>query len=263
MVAVNASEKGKNVMGVTWLGNKIYVLLDGKQIHIFSDQKPFNKSGDPIKVDEIVNPTDITSWGVDNCLFISDYSDKNCFWKIRMPANEITSHTTSGKTSKLSVAKETQELLVIVRGAKSAYLEIHKLADLRFSMIFNFPEEIRKPVGVLKASNRNILVLYAVEADHYLVGEISDENIPKIVQKFDFTGPGVDSPKADHVAVDRHGRVFVSDLGNGRIFMLNKELRTSKKIQMDLNSYRLSYVEEKNMLIAATWSPGSFTVFDV
>jgi len=71
-----------------------------------------------------------------------------------------------------------------------------------------------------------------------------------------------------HIAVDRQGNIFVADLGNGSILLLNAQLALRRVIigarQLnDRSPQRLCYVEQSGQLLVALRLDSSVAVFDV
>jgi len=71
-----------------------------------------------------------------------------------------------------------------------------------------------------------------------------------------------------HIAVDRQGNIFVADLANGRILLLDAQLALRRVIidERQLNDrrpHRLCYLEQSGQLLVAFDLCSSVAVFDV
>ena len=144
-----------NLMGLTWLHNKIYLVFSKyTKNFIFSGSPPFRQHmNDDIVLPQLDEPDDVTSCSACQSIFVSDYSGKNrCFWKIQMPERRVTRHSVQGKPSKLS-ATSNDELLVIVRGDSRAFLAVYRSSDGSYLRNVDFPMEIGKPVRACKSAS--------------------------------------------------------------------------------------------------------------
>ena len=227
-----ALKSGRELMGVAQLDGRIYIIYsDVKKIGVHCDYSPFlSLMSDEIAIKDVEKPDDMTSCSATKCLFISDYSGNKCIFKVQMPDKTITRYPVNGKPSKISTTAN-DELVTIVRGDTSAFLEIYQTSTGKFLKKVNFPIEMKLPIKAFKLPTGSLVVLYGGDKlpdktqRRYMISETSDDG--QIIRTFDFSTNDTTSdliPMPSHLAVDENGKMFVADSDHARILVIDSDL---------------------------------------
>lgn len=275
----------EDLYGVTKLRNEIHVLcrsyssspyeLSSFQnvIRVYEDRNPFRLQK-RMEITEFDSPVDIASSEKDNCLYVSD-SEAYCVWKIAREAagdqhTIIKWLTTDYQPSTLSVSGDGQLLIL---DDSSSILNTYGSDAERIRSI-QLPREIENPLNAVETSIGNFIITHwylGREEDNGKSGSsgrarikwwgmceltkngqlVSCRFIPsKEIQKF--------RNNKSYLSLDSHDRVFVADQRNGRVILLDFDLKWNRilcpaesekeetKIQ---RPWRLFYDEEKKQLI--------------
>ena len=260
------------LMGVTFLESIIYVVYSKCQtIFAYSDKVPFDRLiRSEFVIRDIKHPEDMTSCAACRSVFISDYSDNKCIWKIRISDKKTGRIEVHGKPSRMSTTT-SDELLVIVRGDTTAFLEIFKSSDGSHLKLVNFSDEIQVSpkitIMAVKTPKGCFSILHKTPmsdnsgSHRYFINETGYDG--EVTKTFDLTA-NVPLSKQDilgsHMAEDGYGRVFVADSNNSRVLILNSSLTQCKTLVSVADPYRLCYVKDKQLLIVGQWSPACLSI---
>ena len=105
----------EEVVGVTWLENKIYVVFkDTKRVCMFQGRIPYSRMKDTIEVPRMKAPYDMISSQVSRSIFISDTDEESrCVWRIQMSNKSANQWRVDGIPKGLFLASP-DKLIVLV-----------------------------------------------------------------------------------------------------------------------------------------------------
>ena len=259
-------EGSSNVYGVAWLENKIYVVCeDSNLVHVYSDEEPFDElEDDRIEIKEMKDPYDMAASGVSRSIFISDYRDNRCIWRIQMPSKEISRWEIDGWPGGLSI-NSSDELIVFVGRGGRYYIDVYRCEDGGRikevdveDVVYGWNLSWNLPLPVVQSSNGNFIIRHlSRDGDRvYLISEVSIDGT-KIIRSFDPRSIESKEPKnwwPWHFSIDEDDNIFVAEYDNHRVVLLNPRLDEHQILvnrdrhQID-GPRRLCYVREKQMLI--------------
>lgn len=252
------------VVGVAKLRKEFYVLCGSVSsqslIRVFQVTAPFRLE-EKIELKTVKFPEDIVSSENSNCLYIID-TWKQCIWKL-IRASEYTYTVTNWLSTDidwsyiLSMSRDGD--LLIVRGCGPlSRLEIYGTdANLRLSI--SLPPEIEFPQHAVETSTGNFVIMHErldeVEGCsrsrlEWGIWEVS-RNGKMVVRSFipQVTGQQLDSPR--YLLIASGDRVCVADAANGRVILLDSDLRWKRILIGDLRylPVRITYDEAKKQLV--------------
>lgn len=228
------------MFGVTKLRNEIYLLCQGYTpshvIRVFEDRNPF-PFRKKFNIAEITEPEDIVSCEKENCLYVFDYDEKKCVWKITREKDDeykITKWlTTDYELSAMSMSREGQLLLVnnspsslMIYGSDAKLIHFVKLSRI-----------IRTPIHLVETSIGNFIILHYCwenEDDEeswssggtglllWAITELTRDG-HTVVSRFIPTN-GTQSLPPIRLSLDTDDRLLVADFGFGRVILLDSSL---------------------------------------
>ena len=283
----------EEVHGVTKLQHEIYVLYKKDVILVFDDQRSFNLQR-KIEINEMGSPWDIGANEKDNCLYISDYSER-CIWKITKETDEQhkiikwldTSYYCTPEA--LSVSNDGQLLMI----NDSAHSLMIRGSDAELIRKIPLPTSIRRPRHAVETSIGNFIIIHVEES----AKELTEEGQPKkwlerndgksassgssnvdrtvvseltrdghmIIRRF--ISPDATQNASEYLSLDSDDRVFVVDTHNDRVILLDSDLKWNRILcptrgeseeMISRGTYRLWYDKEMKQLIV-----GNFYGFNV
>ena len=250
--------KESSVGGVTWLENKIYVVCrKSNKVHVFQDQEPFDEvEEERIQIEGMADPWDISASQVSRTIFISD-NDNRCLWKVHVPDGTLSRWEMDGRPETLSITP-SDELLVVVDREDHHDLIIFGCLDVNRSESIQLPSDVKKIAHAVQSTNGNILMSYSTEdsPDVFLISELSS-NGRNFIRTYDHRfGIWKRNWQPGHLSLNVDGNVFVADLRQKRIYMMNAQLtdlqillKAYKQCQEQFSPWRLCYAQEKQELI--------------
>ena len=128
------TDEGRRIIGgwKEWLGWKIRstsCAVDSNLVHVYPDEEPFDElKDDRIEIKEMKYPYDMAASGVSRSIFISDYSDNGCLWRIQMPSKEISRWEIDGGPLGLSI-NSSDEWIVFVHRDGRDYIDVYRCED--------------------------------------------------------------------------------------------------------------------------------------
>ena len=249
------------VNGVAWLENKIYVSCEGSNlVQVFPDQKPFDALEDEIIViQEMKDPGDMAASTVTRSIFIADYSDKRCIWKIQMPGKQISQWEMGGDPFGLSI-NSSDELVVGLYCDLRSYINVYRCVDgKRIKAIPVLYDEAGVPRAgyvlppVVQSSKGNFIIVHrnTVSPRVPMISEVSIDG-KKIVRSIDRRLIELKNLKnwwPNHLSIDEDDNIFVADYNSNRIVLLNRRLDEHQILVKRHRPTRICYVQEKKILI--------------
>lgn len=247
------------VFGVTRLNDKIYTLCGNNAfpfclLYTFETLNSFRLL-DVFEIKEIEVSTDLGSSENESCLYaIEPWTSSNscCIWKIRpqqdrYECSKLLELENDFRPITLSFTRDEQ--LLMVSQDPSATLRVHK-SDGQLCLSTKLPEGINEPRHALKATNGNFIILHSrwmvvaeeetsedeskvterneeMENINWMVSEVSGDG-KTIVRSYTFRNKQerlMLYSTGGYLAMDSDDRVFVADIGNNRVILLNSDLR--------------------------------------
>src|SRR6218665_2179114 len=255
------------VHGVTKLRNEIYV-LGQQRIFVFEDRSPFHRQREIYL--RMETPSDIVSSEMENCLYVSDSWSR--LWKItrQVHVDDQYKVTECLKTNKhpltMSVSSDGQ-LLIISFSRNNATIYGTKV---KFVRSIRLPINMEFPRHAVKTSLGNYIILYhyrATEGESGLnwrgwiwkwdICELTKDG-QRVIRRFIPSNKKQNLERPEHLSIDSDDRVIVADCGNGRVILLDSDLKW-QRIMCPMTAredakqivvpYRLCYDEKTKQLI--------------
>lgn len=262
------------VHGVSKLGNEIFVLCYVSfvpcVIRVFEDRNPFRFQRN-IKLEKINGAFDVGASEKQNCLYVSDYLE-NCVWKITREIGDqhkiLKWLKTDYKPMTLSVNSDGQLLMV---NRKSSSLVIYG-SEAEFIRSIQLPRDIKNPRHGVETSIGTFIVLYwwKLKQDkgetwsrgiiNWGICEVARDGLIALRHFI----PSRESNKlcaAVYLSLDSDDNVFVADLWNDRVVILDSDLKWNRTMCSTENEdeettlphpWRLCYDKENKQLIMGT-----------
>lgn len=250
------------VFGVTKLNDKIYTLCGNNVfpfclIYAFEALNSFRLLN-VFEIKEIEISTDLGSSENENCLYVIEpctTSNSCCIWKIKHKGSEFGDKYQCSKWLELendfrpiTLSFTRDEQLLMVSQNPSATLRVYE-SDAQLYLSTKLPEDIKEPRHVLKTTNGNFIILHSrwmnvseetsednrevterneeTENINWMVSEVSRDG-KTIVRSYTFRNKQerlVLYSTGGYLAMDSDDRVFVADIGNNRVILLNSDLK--------------------------------------
>ena len=269
--------EGEDVIGVTWLENKIYTVSDrSSMVRIFQDHEPFNEEI-PIEVKDMKIPNDMVASKVNRAIFISDWekdddkeeeeeeekkeeeeeekedqkeeeteeeddNESGCVWMIQIPDRKIIRCDIEGRPWWLSITPSNDLLVTSQRRGMDypTFLNSYKLPEVEWLKTIHMPTQIVCVSHAVQTTNGNFIISCSHKNSHgYVISELSTDGT-HINQTFDLQS--VDSIllktwKPVHLAIDEDGNIFVADMSDDGHRVFQLSSRLNR-IEMELNHDR-------------------------
>ena len=269
---------GREVLGVTWLENKIYVLCpEINTVYVYSDQVIENQSDDissdhrledeEFEIDDMQKPVDVTSCALNKSLFISDYEGK-CIVRVQLNDKQQDRFQVQGCPWKMSTSA-LGELMILTKADVCWLLIILRTDDFHEKKNMALPREIMNPEHVVQTLKGQFIICYERELgdfDHRqlhrhvsVISKLSENG--EILSTFN---SGFDHPVnlnwPSYIALADDDQVFIADRMNHRVLLFDSRLRhaqvllSNEKNKLCLPNM-LCYVKEKRLLIVGQRSP--------
>jgi len=204
----------------------MYVLhwADQDQIHVFStpDFVLRRRLSLPAKKDDL---RDMTSCAVENCLYVSNWGEQ-CLHKIKVEQLPQSKWTVKKRPNGLSVMEANCHVLVTCRDDRFL-IQLNRQG--RMMRMFQLPEDVMYPLHALQMPNGAYLVSHGdlYNPEHRVCKLVGNDKVMEVVGSYGSQkGSGQDQLNEPcHMALSRHGFVFVADFSNGRVVLLNPSLK--------------------------------------
>ena len=243
-----------SVVGVTWLGNKIYVVCKkSNKVHVFTDHE-LEEEG--IEIEGMADPWDISASKVNPAIFISD-KDNRCLWKVHTSDGAISRWEMDGRPETLSITP-SKELLVVADREDHYDLIIFRCLDVNRLQLIPLPFDVKKIAHAVQSTNGNMFMSYSTKdfPDVFLISELSSDG-RNLIRTFDpqsVKKMNVKNWRPGYLSFGEGGNLFVADFRRQKVYLLNYELTDIQNLLKmhhpnSLIQMRLCYVREKHMLI--------------
>jgi len=252
-------------MGVTQLHDVVYMVCGGSSTIERFNATTHQRLTD-INVKDLRRPLDIAACELTSHVYVADYP--GCVWRVssdakdmkrcwtKSPSDAFRPHALSVTSSRLLVTSyHTNELMQL----DEAGGELRRVP---------LPEHM-KPFHAMESPTGTFIVSHKNTELKQLQGQVSEVNTEGQVLR-QFSGSRL-SPLGRpqlHIAVDSQGNIFVADLSNRRILLLDAQLALRRVIidehQLnDKSPWRLCYKEQSGQLMVGLWEGSGVAVFDV
>jgi len=207
-------------------------------------------------------PCDIVACEQTSQLYVAEWDE--CVWRVSADGADIKhwlpkSPDDTFKPRTLSV---TSTRLLVTSWDTRQLRQFDAVGDeLRRVQL---PDNMEPQHAVESPTGTFIVSLYNNQLEH---GQVAEVNTGGEVMR-QFSGSRL-SPlhNTHHMAVDSHGNIFVSDVNNHRILLLDAQLSLRRVIidehQLNKVPYRLCYREQSGQLLVGLDFSGDILVFDV
>ena len=255
--------------------NDIYILCQSLisqssyEIRVFEDGLP-SCAGKEIEIKRIISPFDIGSSEKEQCLYVSDHDEK-CVWKINRDINIsrkiIKWLKIDYQPRKLSMTSDDQ--LLMINESTSSLMLYGSDAELILSV--QLPQDIKHPDHAVETSIGNFIVLHEwAEIDErdsgtsgkaewmWIVSELT-RDAGMVIRRFMPSNEDQQLNDPVYLSLDSNDRLFVADMGNGRVILLDSCLKWNQILyprdedteenMMIRKPLRLCYDEEDKQLI--------------
>ena len=252
--------ENKELCGMTWLENKIYVVCrSNTKVQVFRDQLPFKElKEEEIEISAMKKPFDMVASTTNRCIFISDTC--RSLWKIQIPNREISQHRIS-RPCGLSI--NFSDELIVMNDAYGIQIEIYAILDFKKIKSISMPKGIDFARYAAPLSNGNFIVSHHKTGSDSTRCEIGELLIGgnEFIRSFDRTSSvELDNWSPSSLAIDQDDRIFVA--GGDKILLFNSML-TNYQILMKSDDQhqinRVCYLREKRQLIVGQWLPSDST----
>ena len=242
--------------GVTQLRDVVYVCCGWPRAIRRYNATTHRRLGD-IVVTGLRHASDIAACELTSRLYVADWT--GCVWRVssdgvdiqrwlpKSPSDRFRPIALSVTSSRLLVTSYNDSQLIQFDTAGGGELRRVRLPD------YMLPEHaVESPTGTFVVGHRN------AQLDQYQVSEVSTEG--HVLRQF--SGP---LGRSRHIAVDRHGNIFVADSRRRRILLLDAQLALRRVVldERQLGDERpshLSYTDESGRLLVAL-KDGSVALF--
>lgn len=248
---------------MTKLRDEIYVLCRSfpQVIRVFRDRRPFLLLK-KLQMKEIKSFVDIGSSEKENCIYVSDYSDR-CIWKITREADDqykvIKWLTTDYEPFTLSVLNDGR---LLVRSKSPEFWIYESDATLRS---VQFLKDLTKPRCAVVTSIGNFIVLHQwkdrEEVEQYsgtsltkkwkkkwVVSELS-RNGQMVIRRFIPSNAKQELNDPKYLFLDSGDRVLVADTENHRVILLNSDLQWNRILCPTDNEEKEEEKDESNSIL--------------
>jgi len=247
------------VWGVTQLHDVVYVVC-----RVSSTIRRFNATTHQrltdINVKDLSDPCDIVACEQTSQLYVTE--DEKCVWRVsadgadikhwlpKSPDDTFTPWTLSVTSTRLLVTSRDTRQLIQFDAVGDELRRVQLPDDMA-------PEHaVESPTGTF------IVSIYdnQLKQQH----QVAEVNTGGEVMR-QFSGSRLSPPHIEHMAVDSHGNIFVTDDDNSRILLLDAQLSLRRVIidEHQLNwPLRLCYREQSGQLLVGLYH-GDVLVFDV
>jgi len=249
----------REVRGVTQLRDVVYVVR-GRSSTILRYDATTHQQLTDINLKDLREPRDIAACEMTSQLYVADWA--GCVWRVssdgadiqrwlpKSPFDTITPWTLSVTSSRLLVTSRIGRQL---RQFDAAGDELRRVG---------LPDYMKPNHAVESPTATFIVGHFYTQLAHCQVSEVSTEG--QVLRQFSGSSLGV----PEHIAVDRQGNIFVADVANGRILLLDAQLALRRVIidERQLNGrlpHCLCYLEQSGQLLVGLNLYSSLAVFDV
>lgn len=260
---INTMEIGDDtVRGIAELNNKFYVIFQDKDlIRVFDDRYKVLKD---IAVKDLTDPWFIDACPQNNCLYITDRG-RQCIVKVHDLDGETSVDmwkTKIGEPYKLSVISGGRVLIPIWPASLEVYDSHCQLEDT-----IVLPDDIREPCHAVEADKGSYILGHGdKKSDTHRVCKITYSNRRgcEVVWTYgNQRGNKIDQlNRPRNIAIGDRGRVFVTDEGNKRLVLLDKNGNRLNTEVTSITPERLLYSKSVDRFLVGHYGSVSQYVVD-
>jgi len=248
------------VLVVTQLRDVVYVVR-GRSSTISRYDATTHQQLTDINLKDLRNPGDVAACELTSQLYVAD--SEECVWRVSSDGVDIQrwlKKSPSDTFSPFALSVTSSRLLVTSRiGRQLRQFDAAGGDELRR---VGLPDYMDPRHAVESPTATFIVGHYNSQLAQRQVSEVSTEG--QVLRQFSGSSLGW----SVHIAVDRQGNIFVPDLGNGSILLLDAQLALRRVIidERQLNDrtpWGLCYLEQSGQLLVALRLDSSVAVFDV
>jgi len=252
------------VIGVTQLGDVVYMVC-GESSSIVRFNATTHQRLTDINVNGLSEPWDVAACQQTSQLYVPDYIDE-CIWRVSADGADIKRWWSKSSSDMfipwtLSV---TATYLLVTSAVANQLMQLDAAGN-QLSRV-QLPHEMYPHHAVESPTGTFIVSHYSTQLEtQYQVSEVQTDG--KVLRQFSGSRP---SPLGwtPHVAIDSHANIFLADLGNCCIQLLDAELKLRRVILEDcqLNyaqPWRLCYTERTGQLLVGFVGEKRVAVFNV
>ena len=243
--------EGRSVTGVAKLDDKIFVASDEYfTLYVFEDSYPFGLLKN-VKFPDVTLARDIVACDINHCLYLSVADEEGSLWRVTVDCEEtkIFDGPLYGSGT-LSVTGNGEILMLTL--SELLILSPSGCIVCRVPL----PTDIVQPQHATAMPSGNVLISQGLSPDFlHRICEVSSSG--QILRSFGGSrGDGAESLNKPYYIVhdDVGDNVFVADGDNGRVLLLDAQLRLKRVLlSMDADGiaqpYRLRYIRDTRHLI--------------
>jgi len=235
-----------DVRGVTQLHDVVYIVCIGSSTILRFNATTHERLTD-IHVKRLRDPSDIVACEQTSQLYVADYLE--CVWRVSADGADIMrwlTKSSTGKVSPTSLSVTSTRLLVSQNTNQLIQLDSSGVELRRVQL----PDDMELPQHAIESPTTTFIVSHKssmiqrhsddVERTHQLDHwQISEVNVDGQVLR-QFSGSRLSSlGQAPHMAIDSHGNVFVADINNHHILLLDAQLKLHRVI---IDEHQLNYL---------------------
>ena len=217
------------IMGVTSLGDRIYVCHESNVIAVFTSHQPFRRLQD-IVVHGLLSPADIAASANTSCLYVPDLLS---VWRVNVDSGAVVQWLSGVDARTVSVTSGDRIVLLVVvdvqrhdHGRSTWRGEVHVCSpEAVTEAIVKLSPDITSPWSVVMTTRKTFVVSHGHEEDE--MHRVCEADMTgRVLKSFGSTpGNGVGQLNAPVcVSLDDKERVIVADVVNHRVLLLNKQL---------------------------------------
>jgi hypothetical protein len=98
----------REVVGVAELSGRLYILMgQSKHVRVYLAQAPFAMI-DQVELTDCVEPSDLATSPIDNCIYVTDTADVGCVWRIQVEEKAVESEMVKVFCAELECTSDRQ-----------------------------------------------------------------------------------------------------------------------------------------------------------
>lgn len=227
-----AEEENKEIKGIAIIDNEVFVVTEESfVVDVFDSEKNYELIRS-FEVKELVDPLDMVSCRLNNCIYISDWCGRaqpKHIYRVDVDGKMIKKWSTGNGSGRLSVTSESNVIFTVYEENKL----IEYSPDGEFIREINLDESILHPHHAVKLSSGNFVVCHGSSFHRDLLHRVClvDTNGVCIKSFGGDRGSSMEQlDRPEHLTVDKqYGFVFVVDRGNSRVMLLSDDLNFTKE----------------------------------
>lgn len=232
---LTVAEDATPVMGVTLLGDRIYVVFrESNVIAVFTSHQPFRRLQD-IVVHGLLWSTDIAASVNIVCLYVPDVRSYSV-WRINVNNGAVVQWLTGLVAVSVSVTSEDRVVLLVAvhphfdEGLPTWLGEVRMYSpEAVIEAVVKLSPDITCPLSVIMTTRKTFIVSHGYRR-HQMHRVCEVDMTGRVLKSFGSThGNGVGQLCTPyHVSLDDEKRVIVADSDNNRVLLLNKQLTSPR-----------------------------------